>query len=84
MLDHLTPWPSDHLTTWQVLHHLFELPGVRGTGNDLAALNIQRGRDHGIQGYVRYRWARELTFGQKSGGNLGICGDSFLNLPVLC
>jgi len=52
----MTPMmPADPILTPEVLHHLFELPGVRGTGNDLAALNIQRGRDHGIQGYVRYR-----------------------------
>ena len=43
----------------QVRNHLFEgSPSdheKQGLGLDLIALNIQRGRDHGIPGYIEYR-----------------------------
>jgi len=52
----MTPMmPADPIMTPEVLDHLFEHAGVRRSGVDLAALNIQRGREHGLQGYVRYR-----------------------------
>ncbi|XP_061169378.1 chorion peroxidase-like [Saccostrea echinata] len=45
----------DRFKTEEVSNHLFEEHGKPGTGNDLISTNINRGRDHGVPGYMEYR-----------------------------
>lgn len=46
---------ADYFISKQLTNHLFERPGAFGPGMDLFAMNIQRGREHGIPDYNKWR-----------------------------
>ncbi|CAI5453335.1 unnamed protein product [Caenorhabditis angaria] len=52
---------ADRYYSFPIRNQLFETRGQPGSGVDLVAVNIMRGRDVGLQPYVKYRSAAGLS-----------------------
>merc|ERR1711963_227216 len=63
----------------EVRNHLFEKSDKSG-GLDLVAINIQRGRDHGIPGYNKYR---EIFWDPRRQSGVNSDPTCFLNTSVI-
>jgi hypothetical protein len=59
------PLRPDQFLSDQVTDHLFESENSTSPGSDLAALNIQRGRDHGLPSYAEYFLAAQSELSDK-------------------
>ena len=72
--DHMQP--SDRFFVEDVTGHLFDEQEGDGKGFDLVALNIQRGRDHGLPSYNKFRERVGLEkVSSFSDSDLGSAGD---------
>nr|XP_009676508.1 PREDICTED: myeloperoxidase-like [Struthio camelus australis] len=76
MVDHAKLMKQNQLLVEELQNHLFEQTEIMGL--DLAALNLQRGRDHGLPGYNAWRRFCGLSQPQNVGELSEVLGNSKL------